>query len=134
MLFKNYPKTLIAILFLLAILNALAVVFSWYWRIPWLDMLTHTLGGVFIGGSFLWFVWTKKHSHKIHTIILQVILATILIGLLWEIFEFITDYIFKANSYDIVDGTSDLIFDILGGIIASVFFINKNNNLIKNDV
>ncbi len=105
--------------------NALAGMFSWYWRIPWFDMPMHFLGGLWVGSVALWF-----YSRSVSTQYLQAFLvsigAVLVVGGLWEIFEFSVDTIVSVSDQNgVLDTISDVMFDIIGGVIATTYFVFK---------
>jgi len=122
---KKFPKSLLLLIFLIAIINTLAVMFSWYWRIPWLDMPMHFLGGLFVGSVALWF-YSQNVERRYFRAFPVSIGAVLIVGGLWEVFEFSVDTIVSVSEQNgISDTLSDIIFDIIGGTMAVVYFIFK---------
>ncbi len=122
---KKFPKSLFLLIFFIAMVNALAGMFSWYWRIPWFDMPMHFLGGLWVGSVALWF-----YSRSVSTQYLQAFLvsigAVLVVGGLWEIFEFSVDTIVSVSDQNgVLDTISDVMFDIIGGVIATTYFVFK---------
>lgn len=124
---KRFPAHLAALVILIAILHIVATTYSWYWRLPPLDMFMHTLGGLWISGVVLWILSRSKSEEESYKKInsVAVILGVILIGLLWEGFEFAIDMYTNARGYDVVDGMSDLVMDIIGGLLGLVMWNRK---------
>jgi len=127
---KPLPRMLVFLLGGIFLLNALATYFFWYWKIPPLDMLMHFAGGFWIGGTVLWAIFYGKNrfcrrvsKQSRVRIILAVLSAVLLVGLSWEIFEFALDYFSGRTDYDIIDTASDLSLDMVGGFIASLYFL-----------
>ncbi len=122
---KKFPKFLFSLIFFIAIVNTLAVTFSWYWRIPWFDMPMHFLGGLFVGSVALWF-YSQSVERRYLRALLVSIGAVLMVGGLWEVFEFSVDTIVSVSEQNgIIDTLSDIIFDIIGGTMAVVYFIFK---------
>ncbi len=102
--------------------NLLANKFYWYVAIPWFDMLMHFLGGVFLAlatGAF----FAKLFLGKPFLHILPALLASVLLfGTLWEAFEYsVQSIITFAHLASIPDSFSDIIFDLLGGFVGTLF-------------
>ena len=56
---------LTVLLYIIATLHILSLYFFWYWTFWWMDIILHTLGGIWVGGMFLWwyvFFFLKKHN------------------------------------------------------------------------
>ncbi len=124
---KSFPVLLLVLILFIAIINGLAYQFSWYWRIPWLDMPMHFLGGFWVGSVVLWF-----YSSGIFTQYLRIFVmslgAAVVVGVLWELFEFNVDtFVVISKQNGLLDTSSDIIFDIIGGTAAATYFIFKNN-------
>jgi len=111
----------------LFVVNALASTFYWYVTIPWFDMLMHAIGGVFVallGGAFL-----RKQLRGISSyhMFINIALFVFIIGLAWEYYEYVVQYFIKhVQLADPADSISDLICDMLGGIVGAGFVILLN--------
>jgi len=124
---KPFPVSLVFLIIFIAVVNGLAYEFSWYWRIPWLDMPMHFLGGFWVGSVALLF-YSSTASKQFLQMLLFSVFSAILIGVLWELFEFNVDTITIALGQNgVLDTASDLIFDILGGGSAALCLYFKNN-------
>lgn len=127
---KNFKKILIAFLVFLFAFQVVSIIFSLYWRMPWIDNFTHFLGGATAGMGMIW--WTfysakafpvtmTKNLPKIYTLV--VILGFVaLVGVFWEFYELITDRLITKNNYisvlqsgGLIDTMKDLFVDLLGG-------------------
>lgn len=108
----------------LFIINGVASVFYWYVSIWWFDMLMHVIGGIFvglIGSAFL-----HKHLEGLSgkEVFVSLALFVFIIGLGWEYYEYILQFYIKSVQLaDVADSISDLICDMVGGIIATLFVI-----------
>ncbi len=122
---KSLPLSLLALILFIAVLNGLANEFSWYWRIPWFDMPMHFLGGLWLGSVALW--WYTHNAVLTPLRIFLISLTTVLVvGVLWEFFEFSVDTVVIISGQNgILDTTTDIIFDIIGGITAAMYYIFK---------
>lgn len=114
-------KTASILLFILAVLFFASVKFYLDWFYWWYDMVLHFLGGVVVGMFSLVFLkeffgldhWTNKK------IIVLTFLITLLIGLLWEIFELVVGTTsFADGRIYFTDTVSDLILDVVGGLFG----------------
>ena len=125
---KSFPISLIILILLIAVVNGLANEFSWYWRIPWLDIPMHFLGGFWVGSVALW-SFLDNTTSKIGRTITISISAALLAGILWEVFEFnIGALTLAPGQSSIIDTISDLSFDIIGGAVAGIYFLFKNHD------
>jgi len=128
---KQFPKSLLAFIFLILIFQAIAIIFYWYWRIWWFDMPMHFLGGLWVGLSVLWFVFLSKRltvnipQTAFSTFVTGVLLVFI-VAIVWEIFEYVVQvFIPREIPYDILDTLSDIFWGLMGGVTASFSFSRK---------
>ncbi len=114
----------------IAILNNLGNEFFLYWKFWWFDIVMHFLGGLWVGLSALWFYSFSGFFEDVRKdkpfIFLLSFLSVLVVGLGWEVFEFLIEIDF-SNNY-ISDTSLDLIMDILGGITASLIVLRIGNN------
>ena len=86
----------------------------------------HFLGGLWVGLSALWFVYfsdfLKFFEYNKRNIFLISLITTIVVGLGWEVFEFIIEVDFSNGYWK--DTIQDLIMDTIGAITASIILIN----------
>lgn len=134
---KNIFIFLIGLIVLIAGLNEIALNFYLYWRIWWFDVLMHFLGGLWVGLTALWIYFLSgyiKNIKKDKVFIFGISLFTVLvIGIGWEVFEYIIDAHIGMKQGYWEDTFIDLFMDILGASLASVFFLkNIRENRIKN--
>lgn len=120
---------LTVLLYIIATLHIAALYFFWYWSVWWYDILVHTLGGVWIGGMAL-FILLGKGGEKRNSLFMRFFLplvATALIGILWEAYEWNVDQIilFRFQG-DMIDTLSDIGADISGGFIATLLWARQN--------
>ncbi len=122
-LFKRLAY-LIAFIF---IANFIANKFHWYYTIWWFDMLMHFTGGVWLGLVLIWFLNKRGSSLYLDfALIGKVIAWVLLIGLLWEVFEFYFINYVAGNGFDKLDTLSDLLFDLSGGFLVALYFSHKD--------
>jgi len=132
------PKFILGLLVFIIFIHALATINNWYWTYNWIDMPMHFLGGFWLGVIFLYFIMPKLEitDHKLLITMILVVSFAVLIGVLWEFFEFLSDIflagkgIFEISQQGTGDTMSDLFFDLLGGFIAFIIYrfqLKKNN-------
>ncbi len=103
------------------IVNFLAGKFYWYSAIWYFDMIMHFFGGFWVGLAAIWFLFNKKSFYDpFH--LLKIISMVLLVGVAWEIFEFVFYNYVAENSFDVLDTISDLFFDLVGGIMAILYY------------
>ena len=118
-------KLLRPIVFLMVFLfltDALAQKFYWYYSIWWFDMLMHFLGGLWLGLVFIYFFLPKNITISL---ILKILAFVFLAGIGWEAFEFYFINYVAQNSFNILDTISDVLFDLIGGISAVLYFSKR---------
>jgi len=103
----------------------------------WADMALHFLGGILVAAIFLNFFGNRRDLFDLSVNrisgFLFVVSFVALIGLLWEFYEYLNDYFFlqwlsslPAN-ITLSDTLSDLLFDLFGGITASVSYYSRES-------
>ncbi len=117
-------KHLVFLMFFIFFTNSIILKFHWYYSIWWIDILMHFLGGFWVGGFFLYVFIRKKTRSESFIFLAKVVLATLAVGLVWEIYEFYIYQYLSQNPFDLIDTISDLFFNILGSII-SFFYLFK---------
>lgn len=118
----NLQKILIRLILIIFLVNYFAMVFHWYSSIWYLDMPMHFLGGVWISLAIIWF---SKIKEMTLSVMIKIILGVLFIGFLWEIFEMlVNDYTIK-NLFNLLDTSSDICFDIAGGLFGIFFYLKK---------
>lgn len=106
--------TAFGLVILLWILDRIALAFSLYWTIGWYDYMMHFLGGFIVAVLVFWFLGLGEKSLKSFWIVFALV---IIIGVGWEIFEYLNDLTFSTQTYAL-DTTLDILMDALGGIVA----------------
>ena len=113
--------TLICFIFFI---NILAHKFYWYSSISYFDMIMHFLGGFFLL-LVIAYVFPPKVSHSQIKSIIFLLSGVLIIGIAWEIFEYIINNVLAEQNFDILDTLSDLFFDMLGGTLALFYFLKR---------
>lgn len=121
-------KTLLTIGFIL-FLNTIASFFYWYSTIWWFDIPMHFLGGFFIALFSFWLFSTYLieffNQKSITNIVLSVLGIVFIVGLGWEVYEIMIDYMTGALGYVYLDGISDLFNDMAGGCIGILYLLRS---------
>jgi VanZ family protein len=134
---KNFLIFNLILIFIISVLNKLALVNFWFWKYWWYDIMMHFLGGLWVGMMFLWFFYFSNIFEKFDKSFLNIVFASILsvwiIGVGWEVFEVWADPQYFREGY-VFDTVLDLIMDTLGAIIGGVIyykFLSFKNNYAK---
>jgi hypothetical protein len=118
--FESWLPRLFNLLFALAgTLNAIAYVFDLWHRISIYDEFVHAYTTFAITGAFGYLLlrWTKlDEKGRIWQIVLTIMAFGLVVGILWEVFEWIIGIIGDA-----VDTIIDLAMDSLGALVAAAF-------------
>ncbi len=97
-----------------------------YFKIWWLDILMHFIGGFSIGISFtllLLLMQNKMILGDTNKAVLVFIAISIVsfTALAWEYYEYLADYIFKTYyQWGLDDMLSDILFGLIGGFLATL--------------
>ncbi len=118
---KSLLKHLVFLMFFIFLVNSLALQFYWYSSVWYLDMIMHFFGGFWVGLFFIYVFSTKNPKTSILILFFKVFLATLIIGVLWEAYEFFLNIV-SATSFDFRDIMSDIFFDLLGSIVSVFYF------------
>ncbi len=131
-------KTIIYFLIAFLFLHIFATFYHLYWLFPWLDVPMHFLGGLLLVIIYFWInarieILNPKFN-KLPKWLVNLVFAlsfVILIGVLWEFYEFLHDFYLLTggkisvfqNSF--ADTIKDLFFDLVGGTTAFAIFYRK---------
>jgi len=124
---KKLLKWIVCLMFLMFLANQVALKFYWYYSIWWFDILMHFSGGFWVGLFFLYVFYDKYSALKKF---LFVISCVLLIGILWEFFEFFMNLI-STEVFSLSDTALDVFFDLFGGTFA-IFYFSKRTMLFSN--
>ncbi len=120
---RRFLRDAFLLILVVAALDFIGIKFYFYWSLHYYDSVVHFLAGITVGLGSLW-IWmhiTKKELTQKQVVVVALIGASI-IGVLWEIFE-VTNGItsFADGIHYVTDTGSDLLMDVCGGIVASVY-------------
>ncbi len=143
---SRFPNFLLLFIVMIGVANAFANHFYLYWKISWLDMLMHFLGGIWIGLAILWMYYLSgkfkdipENRRRVSYVYILAITVTAVIGIFWEIFEFNLDFFIVFNEFNgFYDTASDILLALIGAIIVAKYFVHrgyykKSGNNILND-
>jgi glycopeptide antibiotics resistance protein len=119
-----------ALVAVLGVLQQLAFAYYLYWRFSWYDILMHFLGGVVVGAVYLWVVrYELPAFFKKYETFFYVFAFSLLVGILWEIFEYYVG-IDREFSYAVrrIDTVVDLIMDVSGATLSYMVFSRFKHN------
>lgn len=119
---KRFLKQLAIFIFLILAVNFLANKLYWYSSLWWFDMVMHFSGGVWVGLFGLYLLEPETISLAS---VFKILLFVFLIGVAWEVFESFVDKVITQNSFNILDTSSDIFFDLTGGLCAILYIWKK---------
>lgn len=99
---------------LVAAVHLSAMQWYLYWYFPWLDLLSHFLGGLWIALATAWLLSYVSRE----VTILRLIFAAMVIGVGWELFEFFAGIPREANF--VFDTSLDILMDFTGGMCGFI--------------
>jgi len=122
---KNFSLLLVLLIYFIFLSDVIANHFFLYWRFWWFDMLMHFLGGLWIAWLGYYLFSLSNYLPKIfkrYSIFIITFFSVLIIGVLWEIFEYITKVSLRQDNY-ILDTYLDLLMDTLGWGLAYVLLL-----------
>jgi len=117
------------------IFSIFLIYFDVYNILSWIDIPMHLLGGFSVGVAYFYCIKYFESRNFLRTNgffkMLFVLSLVALTAVLWEFHEFLVDYFFGTNwQKGIADTMLDLFMGILGGFVAAVFLIFKEEKTI----
>jgi uncharacterized membrane protein YjdF len=126
---KPLFKRAFLLLIIVGFLNFVATIFYLYWSVWWFDNLLHFLSGACIAIACLSFFHLK--SGEVWRIVFIGVFFALLIGIVWEIFEWYFEIVYVEEGLAYVfDTTSDILMDTTGALLASLY---ARRILLKNE-
>lgn len=120
---RPFPLILVFLVVAIAIVNALAEQYSWYWTMRWFDMPMHFAGGVWLAGVGIWLrFFSGKFSEitkSFSSLVTWGVGTAFSVGFVWEVYEGFVALATKGHLNAMSDTFGDLSFDILGGFVIS---------------
>ncbi|OIP64737.1 MAG: hypothetical protein COV32_03175 [Candidatus Yonathbacteria bacterium CG10_big_fil_rev_8_21_14_0_10_43_136] len=130
----QFPITLVIFLVAIALVNAFADVYHWYWTMRWFDMPMHFAGGAWLASFGVWWQYYRRGlvaTGGVLQILGVCLVFALSIGLLWEAYEAVVSFFTVGHMNAIKDTIGDLLFDIIGGTAVAILVwaqTNKNNH------
>lgn len=96
-----------------------------YNKIAWYDTVAHFTSGIVVAFAlfYLYKIINKDSKSKL-ILILFIIGVSSLIGVSWEIFEFVSDNIFGKDAQHVLDtGVTDTMIDMIVALLGSIVFV-----------
>lgn len=125
MIRKPLFRELFYLLFVVAVLNLLAIKFYLYWTLSEFDSLVHFLGGAWVAVLFLWLYFYsgffEPKNRKLKDFLIVSILSVIFVGVLWEMFELLVGSTDVNDLEYSFDTSLDIVMDTLGAISACLY-------------
>lgn len=124
---EHVLKVLFILIWVLALTHLAAEQFSLYWTYWWFDVLTHFLGGAWLGLASLWLWYFSGHfgtRMPTRRAVLIALFAGLSIGLLWEVYEYsVWQFLGTGlpNNY-VADTLGDLAMDVVGALFGYGMF------------
>ena len=125
-----FLKRALAVMLPLFLLNWVGVDYSLYSIIWWWDVMTHFLGGIFIGFLLL-AIRTRWKLFRGRSTIRYLTITALSIFVGWELYEILINIIIPVYRFDIVDTLHDVVNDCLGCAVAYNWyrlFTNTSHN------
>jgi hypothetical protein len=122
---KKISIRLVFLIFFILIITLGAMKFYWYQAIWWFDMPMHFLGGVVIVFLLAYFFRSYLSMKEVPQIINFLLLGVVIIGVGWEVFEYIFYNIIAGKIFIISDSLSDIFFATAGAITGIFLVKNK---------
>ncbi len=85
-------------------------------------MIMHFLGGFWVGLLYIYLFLPVDFSKNT---VFKLLLFTLIVGILWELFEMLVNEVISSNPFDFLDTTSDIFFDLAGGGTAVSYFFKR---------
>ncbi len=106
---------------LLLAVHGVALEYALYWRYAWFDTVSHLLGGLTAGLAIAWYMERSGRTPNL----LAPTLGALVIGICWEFVD-TTDALREANY--VLDTSSDLLMDSLGGLSAALIALLRRTS------
>ncbi len=117
MLWNRYFFPSFVLLVVVAALHWIASDLFYYWTVPWFDIMMHFLGGAWVALAALWLLEMPfSRFFKARMSLVSVVLLTIVVGVLWEVYEIIFRFSDPAMAGYAADTLLDLVMDTLGAV------------------
>lgn len=145
---KYFPLSfLFVVLIVLAFIHTTGLRHFWYWEYPWFDIITHFMGGGWVGGMFLWFrLFYRNNVGRVNPSLLcrltrpwvcparaggvntralfaETALFLLVVAFFWEVLEYVGGVAFVAKGGYVLDTAIDFLMGLIGAFVAFIVFI-----------
>ncbi len=126
---KQILSMLAITIIFMAIVNLLAMKALWYSIFWYFDMPMHFIGG-FVSSLLILYIFYNKISiyNKLPTF--YIIIGIFVMGIGWEVFEYVFNNIIAGQPWNMLDTISDICFDLAGGNFA-LFLVSNGLKSVK---
>ena len=141
-------KIIVFLIVIIAIIHITAYYFHLYLELWWIDMMMHFLGGAWVAAFILWAIFfsgffnlkssvgTVENKNTLLEFLLIAFVTVLFIGVVWELFEFKAGLSFFSPITLSVKGywqdtISDVILDLGGGLVMSMYLYKLKNQSAK---
>ncbi len=120
MLHKPFLLFFLILSLLIGFLQTLAIKYSLYFELPWLDIVMHILGGVWISSIFFTFSLFKRNGVMVSRLFFLIasIASVLLVSFLWEILELFFKNTSLSDPLYLFDTLYDFGSAFLGAILG----------------
>ncbi len=134
---KSAPlfKLLFSLLVVIASLHILSSFLYLYWSIQWIHLIIHFLSGILVSLSALCLIYVseydflrKRISEAPIATFFVAIGASLVAGILWEVFELTFGITFLSDQNYLSQNGSEVIAALSGGLIGWAYFSYKHLN------
>ncbi len=120
---KLISPALSALIVLIAVLHVTAMNYNLYFFLWWFDLVMHFLGGLWCSFFTLFYISSFEMKRSINwpraRVYLAAVFATLLVGVAWEIYEYVFGFTFTTKSSYQLDTALDLVMDTTGAVVAA---------------
>ncbi len=117
----------------------MALKLDFFWTLHYYDTVVHFLAGICVGLGTVWLAMNVSKKEMTQKRVAAVALVgAIIVGIAWEIFEVTNGITFLSDGiHYVTDTSSDLLMDVCGGIVASLYvwriILKTKNNTSTNN-
>ena len=108
----------------LFLFHIVATVFYFYNSIMYFDKWMHALGGIVAAFFVAMVLFEHMKELRYRRVVIIILLSVFIIGLAWEYYEYLIQFLIKGSRLaDIPDSITDMMCDMLGGVIGTCFVL-----------
>lgn len=123
------PLFLVVLIFVIAVVDAMALRYHLFYTLPWFDIPLHLLGGLWVSLFILWYYSIFRNNNaRIEErggMFIFALSGTFAVALAWELFEYTINAYIVLDKYDMIDTFKDLLMGMIGATVGTWIFIHK---------